>query len=101
MTLETDLMPRPGILDIACWRQHDCITIHLVNLTNPMLLKGPFRELIQMGPYRVRLTLPPDVAVKKVHSLATGSDLAPTLRDRELTVEVPSILLHEVLVIDS
>src|SRR5882672_4225686 len=45
----------PGILDIACWRQHDCITIHLVNLTNPMLLKGPFRELIQMGPYRVRL----------------------------------------------
>ncbi|HWM69477.1 MAG TPA: beta-galactosidase trimerization domain-containing protein [Steroidobacteraceae bacterium] len=91
----------PGILDIACWRQHDCITIHLVNLTNPMLLKGPFRELIQMGPYRVRLTLPPDVAVKKVHSLATGSDLATTLRDRELTVEVPSILLHEVLVIDS
>jgi hypothetical protein len=66
-----------------------------------MLLKGPFRELIQMGPYRVRLTLPPDVAVKKVHSLATGSDLAMSLRDRELTVEVPSILLHEVLVIDS
>jgi len=90
----------PGVLDIACWRQPDSITLHLVNLTNPMLLKGPFRELIPMGPYRVRWVLPPDVVFKRVRSLATGADLATNLRDRELTVEVPSVLLHEVLAID-
>jgi len=88
----------PGILDIACWRQPGVIALHLVNLTNPMLLKGPFRELIQTGPYRVKLTLPPDAVVKKVRSLATGADLAMTLRDRVLTVDVPGILLHEVLI---
>jgi len=89
----------PGVLDIACWRQPDFITVHLVNLTNPMLLHAPFRELIPAGPYRVKLTLPPDVVVKSVRSLATGAHLEPSLRERELTVEVPSILLHEVLVI--
>ncbi len=91
----------PGVLDIACWRQPDFITVHLVNLTNPMLLRAPFRELIQMGPYRVKLTLPPDFVVKGVRSLATGADLKTSLSERELTVEVPSILLHEVLAIDS
>jgi hypothetical protein len=47
------------------------------------------------------LTLPPDVAVKKVRSLATGADLVTSLRERELTVEVPGVLLHEVVAIDT
>jgi hypothetical protein len=89
----------PGVIDIACWRQPDCITVHLVNLTNPMLLRTPFRELIPMGPYRIELTLPPGVTVQKVRSLATGSDLGPSFRDGRLTLEVPQILLHEVLAI--
>jgi hypothetical protein len=91
----------PGVLDIACWRQPDAITVHLVNLTNPMLLRAPFSELIEAGPYRVELTLPPDFVVKKVHSLASGADLAVSRTDRKLTVEVPRILLHEVLAIDA
>jgi len=89
----------PGVVDIACWRQPDCITIHLVNLTNPMLLRTPFRELIPMGPYRIELTLPPGVSAQKARSLATGTDLAVSSRDGKLTLEVPSILLHEVLAI--
>jgi len=89
----------PGVLDISCWRLPDCITIHLVNLTNPMLLRTPFRELIPMGPYRIELTLPPGVSVNEVRSLATETDLAMSSRDGKLTLEVPSILLHEVLAI--
>src|SRR5262249_53172473 len=44
--------PRPvtaegrGILDVTVWRQKDSMTVHLVNLTNPMMMKGPLRELI-------------------------------------------------------
>jgi hypothetical protein len=91
----------PGVLDIACWQQPGSITVHLVNLTNPMLLRAPFHELIQMGPYQVKLTLPPGVGVRKVRSLATGAELPTHLRDRELMVDVPGILLHEVLAIDA
>ncbi|MEO7144624.1 MAG: beta-galactosidase trimerization domain-containing protein, partial [Bryobacteraceae bacterium] len=30
----------PGVLDITVWRQRDSMTVHLVNLTNPMMMKG-------------------------------------------------------------
>ena len=34
------------------------MTVHLVNLTNPMMMKGPLRETIPVGPLRVRIRLP-------------------------------------------
>ena len=30
-----------GVLDVTVWRQKDSMTVHLVNLTNPMMMKGP------------------------------------------------------------
>ena len=39
----------PGVLDVTVWEQKNSMTIHLVNLTNPMMMKGPFRELIPVG----------------------------------------------------
>ena len=30
-----------GMLDVAVWRQANSMTVHLVNLTNPMMMKGP------------------------------------------------------------
>ena len=40
----------PGVLDVTVWRQRDSMTVHLVNLTNPMMMKGPLREIIPVGP---------------------------------------------------
>ena len=34
------------------------MTVHLVNLTNPMMMKGPLREVIPVGPLTVRIRLP-------------------------------------------
>jgi hypothetical protein len=33
-----------GVLDVSLWKQKSSITAHLVNLTNPMMMKGPIRE---------------------------------------------------------
>ena len=30
-----------GVIDVTVWRQRDSMTVHLVNLTNPMMMKGP------------------------------------------------------------
>ena len=49
----------PGVLDVSVWRQQRSITVHLVNLTNPMMMKGPFRELIPVGEQQVVVRLPP------------------------------------------
>ena len=52
----------PGVLDVTVWRQKDSLTVHLVNLTNPMLMKGPVRELLPVGEQQVRLRLPDGMA---------------------------------------
>ena len=90
----------PGVLDVTVWRQKDSMTVHLVNLTNPMMMKGPFRELIPVGPQKVRVRLPSGVVPRRVHLLA--ADQAPPVERAgpNLTFTVPSILDHEVVAID-
>jgi hypothetical protein len=90
----------PGVLDVAVWRQKDSLTVHLVNLTNPMMMKGPVRDFFPAGEQRVRLKLPAGASVRGVHFLVSGQ--APPSRQTEgwLEVTVPSILDHEVIAVD-
>src|SRR2546423_8688750 len=62
----------PGVLDVTVWRQKQSITVHLVNLTNPMMMKGPFREFIPVGEQKVRVQLPKRMKGKTVHLLVSG-----------------------------
>ena len=68
--------PAPGVLDVTVWRQRDSMTVHLVNLTNPMMMKGPLREIIPVGPQRVRVRLPRGLQPKRVQLLTAGTRLA-------------------------
>jgi hypothetical protein len=76
------------------------MTVHLVNLTNPMMMKGPFRELIPVGEQRVEVTLPAGAKPRKVQLLMAGGDLPVERAGTRLTVTVPSIRDHEVVAID-
>ena len=62
----------PGVLDVTVWRQRNSLTVHLVNLTNPMMMRGAFRELMAVGAQRVRVRLPEDVPASRVHLLKSG-----------------------------
>jgi hypothetical protein len=90
----------PGILDITAWRQKDSMTVHLVNLTNPMYMRGPLREIIPVGKQTVHLKLPQGLTPKTVKLLSAGVTPVYRLRDRQLEVDVPSVALHEVVAID-
>jgi len=90
----------PGVLDVTVWRQKDSMTVHLVNLTNPMMMKGPIRELIPTGPQSVRLRLPDGKKPRKVHLLAANKAPHVSRAGGHLTVTVPSILDHEIVAID-
>ena len=89
-----------GVLDVMAWRQKDSLTVHLVNLTNPMMMKGPFRELIPIDRQEVRIRLPKGAKMDRPRLLV--SDVAPEHQaaDGILTVIVPSILDHEVIAVD-
>ncbi len=90
----------PGVLDVTIWRQKNSMTVHLVNLTNPMMMKGPYRELIPVGEQTVRLRLPKGKKAKKIQLLRSQQSPQVTESDGYLTVIVPTILDHEVVAID-
>lgn len=90
----------PGVLDVTLWRQAESLTVHLVNLTNPMLMKGPIRELIPVGQQQVRIKLPAEMTMRQVRLLKLDQIPHYTLTNGYLTVNVPSILDHEVVAVD-
>lgn len=90
----------PGMLDVAVWRQKSSMTVHLVNLTNPMMMKGPYRELIPVGEQQVTVRLPAGATARQVHLLRSGQTPAIEHEGDRLTVSVPSILDLEVVAID-
>lgn len=90
----------PGVLDITAWRQKSSMTVHLVNLTNPMYMRGPLREIIPVGRQTVHLTLPLGAVPKAVRLLTAGTTPVHRVRGSSLEVEVPAIDLHEVVAID-
>lgn len=89
-----------GVLDVTVWKQKTSMTVHLVNLTNPMMMKGPFRELIPISAQKVKVRLPKGKRAKDVKLLVNGS--TPTFQKTEgsIILTVPSILAHEVIAID-
>jgi hypothetical protein len=90
----------PGLLDVTVWRQKSSMTVHLVNLTNPMMMKGPIREFVPTPPQQVTLRLPEGQRARKVQLLASGQ--SPRVREANgsLSLVVPSILDHEVVAVD-
>jgi hypothetical protein len=90
----------PGILDVTVWRQQDSLTVHLVNLTNPMMMKGPFRDIFPVGEQKIVVRLPDHTKPRKVQLLVGGQ--APRVEESpgHVTVTVPSVAVHEVVAID-
>jgi hypothetical protein len=89
-----------GVLDVALWAQKNSVTVHLVNLTNPMMMKGPIRELIAISEQKVRVRLAGGVHAKNVRLLVAGTVPASRQTGEWLEVTVPSITAHEVVAID-
>jgi len=90
----------PGLLDVTIWRQKQSIAVHLVNLTNPMMMKGPIRELLPIGEQRVRVRLPDGLKPTNVQLLVSGQRPRVVESPGHVEVIVPSILDHEVVAID-
>jgi hypothetical protein len=90
----------PGVLDVTIWRQKNSMTVHLVNLTNPMMMKGPIREFLPIGKQTVEVQLPAGAKPRKVHLLAAEKTFSPKISGNTLKIEVPSIVDHEVVAID-
>ena len=90
----------PGsVIDVALWRQKNSMSVHLVNLTNPMMMKGPFRELIPVTA-EVNVKIPRGSKVTGVQLTVGGEKPQYNVRGDMVTFHVPRILDHEIVGID-
>jgi len=90
----------PGLLDVTVWRNPGSITIHLVNLTNPMTMKGPYRDFFPIGEQTLKLRLPEALHPKQARLLVAEKSVVVDRSGEVLTITVPSVLDHEVVAID-
>jgi hypothetical protein len=88
-----------GVVDTTVWRQKNSMTVHLVNLTNPMMMKGPFRELIPVEA-TVHVKVPSNSKVTGVHLLMAEQSPAFEVSKGKVTVKVPKVLDHEIIALD-
>jgi len=89
----------PGVVDVTVWRQKNSMTVHLVNLTNPMMMKGPFRELIPVAA-QLNIKTPKGSRVTGVHLLVSGQKPAFEIKEELVILSVPQIYDHEIVGID-
>ena len=89
----------PGVLDVTVWKQEKSMTVHLVNLTNPMMMKGPFREFIPVDA-QVRIKLPEGTKPKEVKLLIKG--IKPEFKNKNgyINLDVSQIMDCEIIGID-
>ena len=91
---------RAGVLDLSIWRQKNSLTVHLVNLTNPMMMKGPLREIIPVSRQQVRILIPNSQHIARVHLLVANQLIHYRRNRNSIDLEIPAIDLHEVIAID-
>lgn len=89
----------PGVIDVSVWRQENSMAVHLVNLTNPMMMKGPFREFIPVDE-EVKIRIPKDAKVKEVHLLMSGIKPEVSIDKNVLSLKVRQIQDYEIIGID-
>jgi Hypothetical glycosyl hydrolase 6/Beta-galactosidase trimerisation domain len=89
-----------GVVDISVFTQKQSMTVHIVNLTNPMMMKGPVRETIPISNQKARIRIPGNRRVSRARLLVAGNELPYRMEDGMITAEIPSIDVHEVVALD-
>jgi hypothetical protein len=90
----------PGLIDCHLYRQADRVILHLINLTNAGTWRAPVDELIPVGPLRVSVRLPEGGRGRRLQRLVANGEINVVTEAGWSRFELPSILDHEVIVID-
>jgi hypothetical protein len=70
--------------------------LHMVNLTSEATWRAPLDELIRLGPFKVKVALPPHVRRPTARLLVPGGET----EGETGVIGIESILDHEVIVVE-
>jgi Hypothetical glycosyl hydrolase 6/Beta-galactosidase trimerisation domain len=85
-----------GVVEMFLWRTEPGYALHLVNYTNPHMMRGWAREFFPIGPLRVDLA-PLATPITSARALRAGRDLAVSTRAGRLQFEIPTVVDYEVI----
>ena len=87
-----------GLVDVAVHENKDGLAVCLVNLSNPMTMRGPIRETLPLGGQEVSIALPRGAAgVVTARLLVSGVDVPVTIEAGRASAIIPALYLLEVL----
>ena len=89
----------PGLIDCHLYEQRGRMILHLVNLTSEATWQAPLNELIRVGPFEVKVRLPQPRAQAAARLLVSGVERPVVMEGATGTIQIESILDHELLVI--
>ena len=90
----------PGIVDI-CVREGEGATVVLLNnLTNPMMMKGPIREVMPVGPLTVSLKLPEGATGAEARLAGAGTGVPVSVTGGRARVTLDSLATLEAIEIN-
>ena len=88
-----------GVVEVFAWETEPGFALHLLNYTNPNMLRGWFTGTYPVGPQVVRAELPEGIQGARVELLRTGTTV-PLKRDgRNAEFAVPAVRDYEVAVV--
>jgi hypothetical protein len=89
-----------GLVDLFLWETRPGLALHLVNYTNPALMKGPAREIYPLGPQEVRLELSAGFRPKRVFALEIEREIPFKTENGQIAFTLPGVRELEVAAIE-
>jgi hypothetical protein len=89
-----------GLFDFNLYRQPTRLIIHIANLSNSAVWRGPVDAVVPSGALDLTVKLPMDVKARSARLLVAGQSVSVTQNEGWTMCRVPTVLTHEVIVIE-
>lgn len=80
-----------GVVDLSVREGEGTLLVLVNNLTNPMMMKGPIREVYPIGPLTVSVRVPEGRSLRRARRAASGDELEFTLAEGRVRVSIAQL----------
>ncbi|HEY4202328.1 MAG TPA: family 10 glycosylhydrolase [Devosiaceae bacterium] len=90
----------PGVVDIAVRSGEKKAALALLNLTNPMMMKGPLRDVLPIGAQTISYKAPAGAKSATARLVIAGTSVPVAIKDGWFEIVVPGLERMEVVQLD-
>ena len=85
-----------GVLEMFAWETEAGLALHLINYTNPHMLRGWVRQFYPVGRQMVAIRVPNEMSISEVRLLRAEQKIPFTRQDGVIRFAIPRIVDYEV-----